>query len=127
MLKILLQKLRNSQAKYNMNKKTKNFSDLSKKQKDKIISDCCEGANEEQEKLLLELIKKEKEEEKDIEQAKQSEGYLFLVIKEIIRLKHKNDDEPTRANYYARGYRDGIKETIDSIIETLEEQYKQIK
>jgi len=127
MLKILLQKLRNSQAKYNMNKKTKNFSDLSKKQKDKIISDCCEGANEEQAKLLLELIKKEKEEEKDIEQAKQSEGYLFLVIKEIIRLKHKNDDEPTRANYYARGYRDGIKETIDSIIETLEEQYKQIK
>jgi len=107
--------------------KTKNFSDLSKKQKDKIISDSCEGANEEQAKLLLELIKKEKEEEKDIEQAKQSEGYLFLVIKEIIRLKHKNDDEPTRANYYARGYRDGIKETIDSIIETLEEQYKQIK
>jgi len=127
MLKILLQKLRNSQAKYNMNKKTENFSDLSKEQKDKIISDCCEGANEEQAKLLLELIKKEKEEEKDIEQAKQSEGYLFLVIKEIIRLKHKNDDEPTRANYYARGYRDGIKETIDSIIETLEEQYKQIK
>ena len=110
-----------------MNKKTKNFSDLSKKQKDKIISDSCEGANEEQAKLLLELIKKEKEEEKDIEQAKQSEGYLFLVIKEIIRLKHKNDDEPTRANYYARGYRDGIKETIDSIIETLKEEYKQIK
>mgnify|MGYP000940283150 FL=1 len=110
-----------------MNKKTKNFSDLSKKQKDKIISDSCEGANEEQAKLILGLIKKEKEEEKDIEQAKQSEGYLFLVIKEIIRLKHKNDDEPTRANYYARGYRDGIKETIDSIIETLEEQYKQIK
>jgi len=107
--------------------KTKNFSDLSKKQKDKIISDSCEGANEEQAKLILGLIKKEKEEEKDIEQAKQSEGYLFLVIKEIIRLKHKNDDEPTRANYYARGYRDGIKETIDSIIETLEEQYKQIK
>ena len=127
MLKILLQKLRNSQAKYNMNKKTENFSDLSKEQKDKIISDCCEGANEEQAELLLELIKKEKEEEKDIEQATQSEGYLFLVIKEIIRLKHKNDDEPTRANYYARGYRDGIKETIDSIIETLEEQYKQIK
>jgi len=78
-------------------------------------------ANEEQAKLLLELIKK------DIEQAKQLEGYLSLVIKEIIRLKHKDDDEPTRANYYARGYRDGIKETIDSIIETLEEQYKQIK
>ena len=38
-----------------MNKKTKNFSDLSKKQKDKIISDSCEGANEEQAKLLLEF------------------------------------------------------------------------
>jgi hypothetical protein len=47
--------------------------------------------------------------------------------KEISRLKHKDDDEPTKANYYAKGYRDGIKETIDSIIETLEEQYKQIK
>ena len=35
-----------------MNKKTKNFSDLSKKQKDKIISDSCEGANEEQAELL---------------------------------------------------------------------------
>ena len=35
-----------------MNKKTKNFSDLSKEQKDKIISDCCEGANEEQAELL---------------------------------------------------------------------------
>lgn len=44
-----------------MNKKTKNFSDLSKKQKDKIISDSCEGANEEQAKLLLELTEKEKE------------------------------------------------------------------
>lgn len=109
-----------------MNKKTENFSDLSKEQKDKIISDCCEGANEEQAELLLELIKKEKEEEKDIEQAKQSEGYLFLVIKEIIRLKHKNDDEPTRANYYAKGYRDGMKETLNTIIEALEEQYKQI-
>ena len=47
--------------------------------------------------------------------------------KEISRLKHKDDDEPTKAKYYAKGYRDGIKETIDSIIETLEEQYKQIK
>ncbi len=37
-----------------MNKKTKNFSDLSKKQKDKIISDSCEGANEEQAELLEE-------------------------------------------------------------------------
>ena len=98
-----------------------------KKQKIDIKKKVIGVENEEQAKLLLELIKKEKEEEKDIEQAKQSEGYLFLVIKEIIRLKHKNDDEPTRANYYARGYRDGIKETIDSIIETLEEQYKQIK
>ena len=35
-----------------MNKKTKNFSDLSKEQKDKIISDSCEGANEEQAELL---------------------------------------------------------------------------
>ena len=92
-----------------------------KKQKIDIKKKVIGVANEEQAKLILGLIKK------DIEQAKQSEGYLFLVIKEIIRLKHKNDDEPTRANYYARGYRDGIKETIDSIIETLEEQYKQIK
>ena len=98
-----------------------------KKQKIDIKKKVIGVENEEQAKLLLELIKKEKEEEKDIEQAKQSEGYLFLVIKEIIRLKHKNDDEPTRANYYARGYRDGIKETIDSIIETLKEEYKQIK
>lgn len=98
-----------------------------KKQKIDIKKKVIGVENEEQAKLLLELIKKEKEEEKDIEQAKQAEGYLFIVIKEIIRLKHKNDDEPTRANYYARGYRDGIKETIDSIIETLEEQYKQIK
>ncbi len=110
-----------------MNKKTKNFSDLSKKQKDKIISDSCEGANEEQAKLLLELVKKEKEEENDIERAKQAEGYLSLVIKEIIRLKHRNDDEPTKADYYAKGYRDGMKETLNTIIETLEEQYKQIK
>jgi len=92
-----------------------------KKQKIDIKKKVIGVANEEQAKLLLELIKK------DIEQAKQLEGYLSLVIKEIIRLKHKDDDEPTRANYYARGYRDGIKETIDSIIETLEEQYKQIK
>jgi hypothetical protein len=35
-----------------MNKKTKNFSDLSKKKKDKIIADCCEGANEEQAGLI---------------------------------------------------------------------------
>jgi len=106
--------------------KTKNFSDLSKKQKDKIISDSCEGANEEQAKLILGLIKKEKEEEKDIEQAKQSEGYLSLV-KEMIRLKYRNDDEPTKADYYAKGYRDGMKETLNTIIEALEEQYKQIK
>ena len=92
-----------------------------KKQKIDIKKKVIGVANEEQAKLLLELIKK------DIEQAKQLEGYLSLVIKEIIRLKDKDDDEPTRANYYARGYRDGIKETIDSIIETLEEQYKQIK
>ena len=92
-----------------------------KKQKIDIKKKVIGVANEEQAKLILELIKK------DIEQAKQLEGYLSLVIKEIIRLKHKDDDEPTRANYYARGYRDGIKETIDSIIETLEEQYKQIK
>ena len=92
-----------------------------KKEKIDIKKKVIGVANEEQAKLLLELIKK------DIEQAKQLEGYLSLVIKEIIRLKHKDDDEPTRANYYARGYRDGIKETIDSIIETLEEQYKQIK
>jgi len=92
-----------------------------KKQKIDIKKKVIGVANEEQAKLLLELIKK------DIEQAKQLEGYLSLVIKEIIRLKHKDDDEPTRANYYARGYRDGIKETIDTIIETLEEQYKQIK
>ena len=92
-----------------------------KKQKIDIKKKVIGVANEEQAKLLLELIKK------DIEQAKQLEGYLSLVIKEIIRLKDKDDDEPTRANYYARGYRDGIKETIDSIIETFEEQYKQIK
>ena len=108
-----------------MNKKTKNFSDLSKKQKDKIISDSCEGANEEQAKLLLELTEKEKEKENDKEQAKQAESYLSLV-KEISRLKHKDDDEPTKANYYAKGYRDGMKETLNTIIETLEEQYKQI-
>ena len=111
-----------------MNKKTKNFSDLSKKQKDKIISDCCEGANEEQAKLLLllELTEKEKEKENDKEQAKQAESYLSLV-KEIIRLKYRNDDEPTKADYYAKGYRDGMKETLNTIIEALEEQYKQIK
>jgi len=112
-----------------MNKKTKNFSDLSKKQKDKIIAECCEGANEEQAKLLLELTEKEKEKENDKEQAKQVESYLSLV-KEISRLKHKDDDEPTKANYYAKGYRegyrDGVKETLNTIIEALEEQYKQI-
>ena len=66
-----------------------------KKQKIDIKKKVIGVANEEQAKLLLELIKK------DIEQAKQLEGYLSLVIKEIIRLKHKDDDEPTRANYYA--------------------------
>jgi len=108
-----------------MNKKTKNFSDLSKKQKDKIIAECCEGANEEQAKLLLELTEKEKEKENDKEQAKQAESYLSLV-KEMIRLKYRNDDEPTKADYYAKGYRDGVKETLNTIIEALEEQYKQI-
>ncbi|MCK9304931.1 MAG: hypothetical protein M0P27_05990, partial [Bacteroidales bacterium] len=57
---------------------------------------------------------------------KQAESYLPL-IKEISRLKHKDDDEPTKADYYAKGYRDGMKETINSIIETLKEEYKQIK
>ena len=160
-------------------KKTKNFSDLSKKQKDKIISDSCEGANEEQAELLNSvnddwikkfieqgaeiehnrwarwqsylfsksewtkdgyLIPKElcfkwqkqidtpysklSEQEKESDR-KQVESYLPLV-KEMIRLKHKDDDEPTKANYYAKGYRNGIKETLNTIIEALEEQYKQI-
>ena len=56
-----------------------------KKQKIDIKKKVIGVENEEQAKLLLELIKKEKEEEKDIEQAKQAEGYLFIVIKEIIR------------------------------------------
>ena len=65
------------------------------------------------------------EQEKESDR-KQVESYLSLV-KEISRLKHKDDDEPTKANYYAKGYRDGMKETLNTIIEALEEQYKQIK
>ena len=174
-----------------MNKKTKNFSDLSKKQKDKIISDSCEGANEEQAELLeeskrikivnwitdnltyknefgnielslslkqLELLlgfisKLLEEEKKDKHKTTPQEGFIGILTdeearemkerislfkknfdddlakrnKEISRLKHKDDDEPTKANYYAKGYRDGMKETINSIIETLKEEYKQIK
>lgn len=66
------------------------------------------------------FYKQEKESDR-----KQAESYLSLV-KEISRLKHKDDDEPTKANYYAKGYRNGIKETLNTIIEALEEQYKQI-
>jgi hypothetical protein len=66
------------------------------------------------------FYKQEKESDR-----KQAESYLSLV-KEISRLKHKDDDEPTKANYYAKGYRDGMKETLNTIIEALEEQYKQI-
>ncbi|HPM39243.1 MAG TPA: hypothetical protein PLF97_02685 [Candidatus Pacearchaeota archaeon] len=66
-----------------MNKKTKNFSDLSKKQKDKIISDCCEGANEEQAELLNSVnddwIKKFIEQGAEIEHNRWSrwQSYLF--------------------------------------------------
>ena len=62
------------------------------------------------------FYKQEKESDR-----KQAESYLSLV-KEISRLKHKDDDEPTKANYYAKGYRNGIKETLNTIIEALEEQ-----
>jgi hypothetical protein len=66
-----------------MNKKTKNFSDLSKEQKDKIISDCCEGANEEQAELLNSVnddwIKKFIEQGAEIEHNRWSrwQSYLF--------------------------------------------------
>lgn len=66
-----------------MNKKTKNFSDLSKKQKDKIISDSCEGANEEQAELLNSVnddwIKKFIEQGAEIEHNRWSrwQSYLF--------------------------------------------------
>ena len=69
--------------KKNMNKKTKNVSDLSKKQKDKIISDCCEGANEEQAELLNSVnddwIKKFIEQGAEIEHNRWSrwQSYLF--------------------------------------------------
>ena len=66
-----------------MNKKTKNLSDLSKKQKDKIISDSCEGANEEQAELLNSVnddwIKKFIEQGAEIEHNRWSrwQSYLF--------------------------------------------------
>ena len=66
-----------------MNNETKNFSDLSKKQKDKIISDCCEGANEEQAELLNSVnddwIKKFIEQGAEIEHNRWSrwQSYLF--------------------------------------------------
>jgi hypothetical protein len=66
-----------------MNKKTKNYSDLSKEQKDKIISDCCEGANEEQAELLNSVnddwIKKFIEQGAEIEHNRWSrwQSYLF--------------------------------------------------
>jgi len=148
-----------------MNKKTKNFSDLSKKQKDKIISDSCEGANEEQAELLNSVnddwIKKFIEQGAEIEHNRWSrwQSYLFsksewtkdgyLIPRELcfrwqkqidtpyseLSEKEKESDKKEVENYLPIlyellekiKYKDKIEETINSIIETLKEEYKQIK
>ena len=81
-----------------MNKKTKNFSDLSKKQKDKIISDSCEGANEEQAELLNSV--------KD----RIIQGNCLDVLKTIKGNYIIVTDPPYNINYHYGSYKDNMDE-----------------
>ena len=124
-----------------MNKKTKNFSDLSKKQKDKIISDCCEGANEEQAELLNSVnddwIKKFIEQGAEIEHNRWSrwQSYLFsksewtkdgyLIPKELCFRWQKQIDTPY--SELSEKEKESDKKEVENYLPILYELLEKIK
>ena len=124
-----------------MNKKTKNFSDLSKKQKDKIISDCCEGANEEQAELLNSVnddwIKKFIEQGAEIEHNRWSrwQSYLFsksewtkdgyLIPKELCFKWQKQIDTPY--SELSEKEKESDKKEVENYLPILYELLEKIK
>lgn len=124
-----------------MNKKTKNFSDLSKKQKDKIISDCCEGANEEQAELLNSVnddwIKKFIEQGAEIEHNRWArwQSYLFsksewtkdgyLIPKELCFKWQKQIDTPY--SELSEKEKESDKKEVENYLPILYELLEKIK